>query len=277
MPSSITANLSSFGISYLSIWRIWGGNNGTVTFTASGNVFTTTATIPMSTGDLVYLSQYGYPQPTTTRYMIKLTANTFSLAITQVLANAGTASALPYVVAETGISNVPLNGKQNTFSASGNIRSGVTNSLMSSSRSAQSFAVTDNVQIDFSVSVPIQTFDPYVPYTFYNYVFGLRTDAGNYSCIFADDGAFWTGDTITGFSANMQTGYVPNVSKTLATTTFRITLQNRQISIANRRTNSTYTTLFTSSVLSLNLSNLRFFTNLTLDGQAFTNCTITYL
>jgi len=270
MPSSITANLSSFGMSYLSIWRIWGGSNGTATFTASGNVFTTTATIPMSTGDLVYLAQFGYPHATTTRYMIKLTANTFSLATTQVLANAGTASALPYVVADTGISNVPLNGKQGTFvSPSGIIPSGVTNFLMSSSRSAQSFAVTDNVQIDFSVSVPIQTFNQFSAYTFYNYVFGLRTDAGNYSCICSDDGAFWVGDTITGFSADQQ--------KTLATTTFRITLQNRQISIANRRTNSTYTTLFTSSVLSLNLSNLRFFTNLTLDGQAFTNCTITYL
>jgi hypothetical protein len=277
MPSSITANLSSFGNSYLSIWRIWGGFNGTATFTASGNVFTTTATIPMSTGDLVYLSQFGYPQATTTRYMIKLTDNTFSLATTQILANTGTASALPYPVAETGISNVPLNGKYFAFSILGNIPSGVTNSLMSSSRSAQSFAVTDNVQIDFSVSVPIQTPSQYSSYTFYYYVFGLRTDAGNYSCIFADDGAFWSGDTITGFSADFNTGYVPSVSKTLATTTFRITLQNRRISIANRRTDSTYTTLFTSSVLSLNLSNLRFFTNLTLDGQAFTNCTITYL
>lgn len=282
MPSSITANLTGFGSSYLNLWKlsnfvptgvdtINGVTSGYTANTSTNVVTQTTGSIPLVTGDVVYLATTVSGSFTATRYMIRLSDNTFSLATSRNNALNSIPTTLAYFTSGgnpsfsgVAISNVPMVGSWYGPVSTNTI----TEALISSSKSAQSFAVTDSATIDFTVP-SIKTFQQYEIHNHYFWTCGLTSDTGSYTVGFFDDGStFRCGDINTSISTG---------SKTNATTVFRITLQNRQISIANRRINSTYTTLFTSSTLSLNIQGLRFFANLTLNGQAFTNCTITYL
>ena len=260
MPSSISAVLSS---PYLSYWIV---TNPTV----SNNTVTVTSH-PFSTGDTIYATisnsnidgkgGVGW----LTLYVIVISSTQFNVATTYSNAMSGISTTF---FSPMGLSNTPVKPNWNDTVAI----TFLTQLWLSNSKSAQSFSVTDSVAINFTV--PEWGYSDQTPIG-HKWAAGLVSDTGNYRIGVTDSNYISVGDNITGMSA----GYRWDVPSTRANWTFnlRFLLQNRQISIQVQLTNSTWLTLFTSSVLDVNIQQLRFLSNFALNGMRFTNCTITYL
>lgn len=262
MPSSISAVLSS---PYLSYWIV---TNPTV----SNNTVTVTSH-PFSTGDTIYATisnsnidgkgGVGW----LTLYVIVISSTQFNVATTYSNAMSGISTTFSSL---NGLSNTPVKNQYNVAVAI----TFLTQPWLSNSKSTQSFSVTDSVEINFTV--------PEWGYSFqtplgHKWAAGLVSDTGNYRIGVTDSNVISVGDNITGMSPLV--AYRWDVPSTRANWTFnlRFLLQNRQISIQVQLTNSTWLTLFTSSVLDVNIQQLRFLSNFALNGMRFTNCTITYL
>lgn len=261
MPSSISAILAS---PYLEYWIVTDPtvNNDTVTVTSH----------PFSTGDTIYASVNnnaldGPGVGWLTLYVIRDSATQFRIATSQSNAMSGISTTF---TSPGGISNTPV---KHLFNSAVGVNF-ITQSWLSNSKSAQSFSVTDNVVINFTVPEWGFTSTASVGH---KWAAGLVADIGNYKIGITDATFLSYGDSITGVSA--PAAYRSDVPSNRATWTFnlRFLLQNKQISIQVLLTNGTYLTLFTSSTLSVNIQGLRLLSNFALNGMRFTNCTITYL
>jgi hypothetical protein len=264
MPSSITANLS---YPNLVLWRVF-NQGSTVGFTVSGSVITlVSGTHPFSTGDTVYYSEA--LGSWVIRYAI--TTNNTQLSLATSYANATAATPIPTSVGvfNTGFANIPTI----YYPSLGVNINLLTNPLAAYSKSAQSFAISDNVSIEFTVP---RWGSGNVYFDVSYWTFGLISDVGDYKLGLIDFLQFSYGDSVSGVTIN-NTYRNDNTSKSSLTFTFRILLQNKQASIQVKTTTNTYITLFTSSTLSTSIQGLRFFASFPLNGLAFTNCTITYL
>ena len=274
MPSSITAVLNN---PYINLWQVSVPVNAVGNPLSVSNNIATVGTHSFSTGNIIYTTNRTFHNtsniiPFFKWYAIRISDTQLAFAATienaingvrSTTALANSDSALSFT--GMSIANVPMlfdrlnNGFLTTALSNSDL-------WVSSSKSAQIFQVTDNVQIDITIpnvmdSTGIGTFIPC-----YN-SFGLSGD--NYSCGFMPGSFLFRGDTISGM------GSVSSVSGW--TNVYRILIQNRRILIQNRQTNGSYLTTFTSSELSLNIANLRLFGNFALNGRALTNCQITYL
>lgn len=268
MPSSITANLAS---PYLSRYQIFNNNynnQGIVNFTFTGNVANISGH-PFLTGDKLYLRTSSNTSVNHTFYAIKVSNNelafatTYSNAIGNIQSNFASTNS-----GTVAISNAPMLFRIN-FSFPTYLLT--ENMWIATSKSAQTFAVTDSVQIDFSTPT-LNSFQDYFANLYW--VFGLSSDTGGYNAFCFEAGSSCVGDSITGIGISQV--------RTNWTNTWRILIQTiageRKIIIQNRQTNTTYLSVFTSSgSLSLNITNLRLFANFSLNGQALSNCQITYL
>ncbi|MEY2910709.1 MAG: hypothetical protein RLZZ184_18 [Cyanobacteriota bacterium] len=258
MPSSITSILSA---PYLSKYVI----RPTLT------VVSNTANIighPFQTGDRLFtVSEDGNAKAGTLKYAIRVDANNLSVATTSANASNGIKDTL---TSSTAIGNTLVYYNPN-IGASPNFPFASLDlaNFLASSKSQQAFAVNDNVQIDFSAPslTPMQ---PSSGTWNVDYCFGLISDVGGYICYVMDISVHWRGDNISGVT------WVNTPSKSFWTNTWRILIQNRQVYIQNRQTDNSYLTTFTSSVLALNISGLRLYFNSHINGQALTNCQITY-
>ena len=268
MPSSITANLNS---PYLIKWWVLNNSyNGYIGFTYVDNVVTV-GTHPFSTGDKIWVTPTG-GNPIT-RYVIKISDTQISIATSYNNAIAGTASSQDLSL-NCFIGNVPaIWGVESTTSSV----SVIANPFLGYSKSAQSFAITENVAIDFTVPKWGEKSRLWGQFDLPPWSFGLVSDTGGYSLGLWDGRNFFYGDSVTGVISKTDTYRNDNNTKTSLTFNFRILIQNQRAIIQVKTTTDTYLTLFTSSILSTNIQGLRFFANLSLNGIAFTNCTITYL
>lgn len=270
MPSSITANLNS---PYLTIWMAI-NSIGYANITFSGNV-ATVGTHPFSTGDVVYVTNFDEPI-WKKRFAIYISPTQISVATSYVNAIAQTATSfadnLNYVI----IANTPSRIINSLLSISS-----ITEPFLAYSKSAQSFSVTDNVAIDFTVPPTIKplAFPGWLDLhnTPVPWAFGLIADTGGYKMGLVEAGYFLFGDSVTGLSLNQTYRNDQPSSKASLTLSWRILIQNQRAYIQVKTTTNTYITLFTSSILSTNIQGLRFFSSLALNGLAFTNCTINYL
>jgi hypothetical protein len=262
MPSSITSVLST---PYTTYWIVLSPSVSSDTVTVASH--------PFSTGDKIYASISstvldGTGRGWTSLFVIVLSATQFKVATSYANAIASISTAFTTV---SGLSNTPVNHLSNatigiTF---------LTQPWLSNSKSTQSFAVTDNVAIDFTVSewghnsgiLPVG----------YKWAAALVSDVGNYLVGISDANYFNYGDSITGMAVHQPTRRDVGESRLALTFNCRFLLQNRTVSIQIRKTDETYQTFFTSSTLSPNIQGLRFFSNFALNGINFTNCTITYL
>lgn len=224
---------------------------------------------PFSTGDSIFVLFTTVAAVGSLRYAIRVDENTLAIANTLSDANNNIKSfTIPTLtvgigaIANTPIAYVPNYTGYPSFPA--NV-STILNQFLSSSKSQQSFAVTDNVQIDFTAPTTL----PGASGVKYGLdIFGLISDTGNYNCAIVEMELTGRGDSISGVTwANIS-------SRTL---TWRILIQNQRVSIQNRLTSGSYFTTFTSSVLSLNITGLRLFSCFSTNGRSLSNCQITYL
>ena len=261
MPSSITAILAS---PYLLRYQIFNNNHnnqGITNFTFTGNVANISGH-PFLTGDKVYVRTSSITSDHT-QYAIRVSANQLAFATTLSDATNNIQNSSPASNSATiAISNIPMLFRINfafpTYLLTENM-------WLATSKSSQAFAVTDSVQIDFSTPT-LSSFQDYFANLYW--VFGLSSDAGGYNAYCFETGSSCVGDNITGI--------VNTQARTNWTNTWRVLIQNRQVYIQNKQANTTYLSIFTSSVLALNISGLRLFANFSLNGQALTNCQITY-
>lgn len=279
MPSSITAVLNS---PYITPWQVTVPQNAVGNPLSVVNNIATVGTHSFSTGDKIYTCNRGLHNDTNSPfgalwYAIKIsnTELAFATSYTNAINNVRTGSALTSSdssIAPTGmtIANVPVIFNDAIVpvvtSSAGIITFFNPSFWVSSAKSLQSFNVTDNVQIDFTVPNNITQTTSIMCQT--HNCFGLEGQ-NNYSCGFLRAFSLLRGDSISGTTPF--TG-----STTSWTNAYRFLIQNQRITIQNKQTNGSYLTIFTSSVLSLNISGLRLFSNFSLNGQALTNCQITY-
>ena len=241
--------------------------------TVSNNTVTVTSH-PFSTGDTIYASVsnsnidgkggYGW----LTLYVIVISSTQFNVATTYSNAMSGISTTFS---SPGGLSNTPVKQAFNIATAI----TFLTQPWLSVSKSAQSFSVTDSVAINFTVPEWGYSVQAAIRH---KWAAGLVSDTGNYRIGVTDSNFMSVGDSITGMSG--LTAYRWDVPSTRANWTFnlRFLLQGRQISIQVQLTNSTWLTLFTSSIISdVNIQQLRFLSNFALNGIRFTNCTINYL
>lgn len=269
MPSTITGILSS---PYLTLWQVYNNDNNNNVFTLAGNVITFTAqTHPFSTGDTVYFMDYDLQVAAARRYVIKISDTQISCATSYANAINGIVAAIPLNpgrITRASIANVPIT---NSIYDTLNINA-ITDAFVGYSKSTQSFSVTDNASIDFTVP----SWSPGVPSGLIEnfpsalWAFGLISDVGSYKLGLLDAVSLRYGDSVSGTITNL-------TSKSSLTFNFRILIQNQRASIQIKTTANTYLTLFTSSVLGVNIQGLRFFASLGLNGVTLTNCTIAYL
>ena len=269
MPSSITSVLN---YPYTSLWLV-----DSTLYSVSGNVFTVTTPHPFITGDKAYLSLHGLPRRWAIYYIINITTTTFRLATS--LANATNGIAITPPSPLTSISNAPT--VYQSLSPASIVD--MTEPFLSYSKSSQTFSVTDNVAIDFTV--PRWGFPPVsggagnaLSSVAIPWAVGLISDIGEYKLGFLDTIFFIYGDSVTG--AGFDSAYRLDLgigNRSTLTFNCRILLQNLRASIRVKTTTGSYITLFTSSVLSNNIQGLRFFSSLSINNLALTNCTITYL
>ena len=270
MPSSITAILNS---PYITLWQV------SVPINAEGNPLlvsdnvATVGTHPFLTGDIIYTcNRFNQGIGFFKWYAIKISdtqlafAATYSDAINGVRSTTALSSSNS-AISQTGMSiaNVPIVFDRLSF----NFFARITDSTLwvASSKSAQTFQVTDNVQIDLTIPNTIDSSGIAAFIPCYN-SFGLIGSSG-YSCGLMPASYIFRGDTISGISSVTSfTGW---------TNVYRILIQNQRIYIQNKQTNNSYLTTFTSSILSLSITDLRIFCNFSLNGKAITNCQITYL
>jgi len=263
MPSSISAILSS---PYLSYWIA-------TNLTVSNNTATVTSH-PFSTGDRIYASisnsdidgKVGFGW--LTLYVIVISSTQFKVATTYSNAMSGISETF---FTPNGLSNTPVKHLFNSPTAI----TFLTQPWLSNSKSAQSFSVTDSVAINFTVPEWGYSDQGAVGH---KWAAGLVSDTGNYRIGVTDSNFISVGDSITGMS--VLNAYRWDIPSTRFDWTFnlRFLLQDRRISIQVQLTNSTWLTLFTSSIISnVNIQQLRFLSNFALNGMKFTNCTIAYL
>ena len=263
MPSSITSILDN---PYLSSY---------LAFPTAVNTNTNVATLanhPFNTGDALWTQPYTLVS-SVLRYAIRVDAN--SLAIATSAANAASDVRVAFPTNTIGstvnggglvVANTPILtffGGGFVYGSSPTLKSW----MNASSISLQSFSVTDNVQIDFTSPAlfPENSFTNIVNI---RYIAGLSSAVGGYENWILDASPLWTGDSITGFNWTY---------KDSRTNTWRILIQNQRVTVQNLGTNGSYLTLFTSSILSINIQQLRFFFLSGINGLSLTNCRITYL
>lgn len=259
MPSSITANLN---YPYLAPWWVAndasGGNGIAFTFTTSvANV----GTHPFSTGDKIWVTLR--TDSARIRYVIKVSDTQISLATSLANAVAGSPITLDSNYNNCLIGNVPSTSEPSPPKI-------LSDDFLSYSKSAQSFAVTENVAIDFTVPNWGQLGRGL--FNLFYWSLGVISDAGNYKfLLWIGNGKYWIADSVLGGVATV------NFSPSSLTFNCRILLQNQRVSFQVKNTGGSYITVFTSPVLSTNIQGLRFFVNLNINGTALTNCAITYL
>lgn len=262
MPSSITAVLPS---PYLTYWIV---TSPTVT-----NNTVTVASHPFSTGDTIYASINnsaidGLPGlGWLTLYVIKINSTQFNVATSYSNAMSGISTTF---TSPAGLSNTPV---KQLFNSAVSITY-LTQPWLSNSKSAQSFAISDNVAINFTVSEWGYVGAAAIGH---KWAAALISDTGNYRIGVTDSTFLSVGDNIVGMSASSTYRFDNPSTRANWTFTFRFLLQNRTVSIQVLLTTGAYLTLFTSSVLGVNIQGLRLFCNFALNEMKFTNCTITYL
>ena len=275
MPSSITAVLNN---PYINLWQVSVPINTVGNPLSVSNTIATVGTHPFSTGNIIYTTNRSFHNTNTAIpffkwYAIRIsdTQLAFAATIENAINDVRSTTALTNsdsALGSTGMSiaNVPMVFDRINLGIFRTMALSDSDLWVASSKSAQEFQVTDNVQIDLTIPNTIDSsgVTSFVPW--YN-SFGLI--GSNYSCGVITAAYISRGDTISGMSVV--------TSFTAWTNTYRILIQNRRVLIQNRQTNGSYLTTFTSSELSLNVTNLRLFGNFALNGRALTNCQITYL
>jgi hypothetical protein len=269
MPgSTITANLIAPYTSPWSFSTIGGGGSGT--WADSTNSTFTVPAHPFVTGDVMYVKLFNAQSSSVTGtqkyYAIFVSPTQLRYASSYANAIAGTALTIPSAlstVVQNAIGNHPSIGYASVYNP------GFYNpsTWMASSVSVNSFASTENVQIDFTLSgssggIPISA--------------SLFTKSLSYICGFFQNDSLQSivgeGNSSTyTFSNNQQ-----NLTQTVPAVV-RFTLQNRRISTAIRLNSGTYLTRFTGILLATNLDPLFFAVNMGINGYNANNCTITYL
>lgn len=268
MPgSTITANLIA---PYTSPWSFsTTGGGGSGTWANSTNSTFTVPAHPFVTGDVMYVRLFNTNlQPVTGMqkyYAIFVSPTQLRYASSYANAIAGTALTIPSAlstVVQNAIGNHPNIGYASIFDP------GFYNpsTWMASSVSVNSFASTENIRIDFTLSgsggIPISA--------------SLFTKSLSYICGFYQDNFLQSvvgeGNSSTYTFSNQQQNFTQTVPAVV-----RFTLQNRRISTAIRLNSGTYLTRFTSSLLATNLDPLFFAVNMGINGYNANNCTITYL
>lgn len=269
MPSSVTANLN---FPYLTLWRVFNQSQflqqPVTQFSVSNNVITVTSH-PFSTGNIVYVSE-SVVNDWSIRYAIRINDTQFSLATSET--NALNEISTSINNNATSISNVPVIYFQN----GGTPISKLISPLAAYSKSAQSFSVSDNVSIDFT----LPRWGEIAALNYHGasfWTFGLISDVGNYRLGMTDNVFFTYGDSVSGTTYNTTYRNDTPSTKSSLTRQFQILIQDRRASIRVKNTSNNYITLFTSSTLSASIQGIRFFTSFALNGLALSNCSITYL
>jgi hypothetical protein len=266
MPgSTITANLIA---PYTSPWSFsTTGGGGSGTWADSTNSTFTVPAHPFVTGDVMYVRLFNTAmQPVTGTqkyYAIVVSPTQLRYASSYANAIADIALSIPASLSTiilSGIGNHPDVGHQGFNSA----RFYDPATWMASSISTVSFASTQNVQIDFTLTGDNQPMSASLFTKSFSYVSGFFQANGRQPV--AGEGS----------SASYEMSISQNTSQKLPAVV-RFTLQNRRVTIAVKLNDGTYQVRRTGSLLSTNLAPLFFAVNMGINGYNANNCTITYL
>ena len=265
MPGSTIASVLSYP--YLTPWSystLGGGGSGT--WADSTNSTFTVTSHPFVTGDVMYVRLFtsgGTFTNTQKYYAIVVSATQLKYASSYANAIANIALSIPAslsTVVQSGIGNHLDVGHQGF----NNARFYDPATWMASSISTVSFASTQNVQIDLTITGSGQPMSASLFTKSLSYVSGFY-QANSFQSVVGE-----------GSLASYEMNILQNTSQILPAVV-RFTLQNRRVIIAVKLNNGTYLTRRTGILLATNLDPLFFAVNMGINGYNANNCTITYL
>ena len=266
MPGSTIASVLSYP--YLTPWSsstMGGGGSGT--WADSTNSTFTVTSHPFVTGDVMYVKLFSTTNQALTNtqkyYAIVVSPTQLKYASSYANAIANIALSIPAslsTVVQSGIGNHPDVGHQGF----NNVRFYDPATWMASSISTVSFASTQNVQIDLTITGSSQPMSASLFTKSLSYVSGFF------------QASFLQSVVGEGSLASYEINILQNTSQILPAVV-RFTLQDRRVTIAVKLNNGTYLTRRIGILLATNLDPLFFAVNMGINGYNANNCTITYL